>query len=104
MKNKSYQTNLTSFYEISRSIKVMMFDVIYTELHKANDLVLYGIWIKKIECNKVKATNGFQLVSNRTSKTRNAIAGKHVSLSVYFYHGDWHLALRYLMIFNVSAT
>lgn len=79
MKNKSYQTNLTSFYEISRSIKVIMFDVIYTELHKANDLVLYGIWIKKTECNKVKRINGFQLVSNRTSKTRNATAGKHVS-------------------------
>lgn len=63
MKNKSYQTNLTSFYEISRSIKVIMFDVIYTELHKANDLVLYGIWIEKIECNKVKRINGFQLVS-----------------------------------------
>lgn len=79
MKNKSYQTNLTSFYEISRSIKVMMFDVIYSELHKANDLVLYGIWIKKIECNKVKGINRFRLVSNRTSQARNAIAGKHVS-------------------------
>lgn len=57
MKNKSCQNNLTSFSsEISRSIKVMMFDVMYLELHKANDLVLYGIWIKKIECYEVKGS------------------------------------------------
>lgn len=56
MKNKSCQNNLTSFSEISRSIKVMMFDVIYLELHKVNDLVLYGIWNKKIECYEVKGS------------------------------------------------
>lgn len=57
MKNKSCQNNLTSFSsEINISIKVMMFDVIYLEFHKANYLVLYGIWIKIIKCYEVKGS------------------------------------------------
>lgn len=58
MKNESCQTNLTfltwhHFYEIGRSIQVM-FDAIYLQLHKATDLILYGIWIEKIKCYEVK--------------------------------------------------
>lgn len=32
-----------------------MFDLIYLQLHKASELALYGIWIKK-KCYEVKVS------------------------------------------------
>lgn len=56
----------------------MMFDVIYLELHKATDLVLWHLdeENRMLQGQGEPIINRFQLVSTRTIKSRNVIAGK----------------------------